>query len=212
MPAEQLALTLRPDERVSVARAARPRRPKLRLVHSQIPLFRARVIPETRGDCSWARDAEGYPCCPYLSCRHHLFNDRPEAFEKLVDAPWPHKEKWPQTCSLDVADAVDAALPGQRIIGVGELLKRSDPTVNGTLRLSDVGALMGCSGERARQLEASGSAKVRDAAPIVDAFEDYDPAPGFGEWRAPELDDLTYQPRVESVRASKPGPFEGFSW
>lgn len=149
---EQLAMALAPDARVTPERR-RVRRRHLLVIDggAQLLLFRRRRIPTTRGDCSWARDSEGLPCCPYLSCRHHLWTDRLDAFEGLVDAP---PAVWPQTCSLDVADAVDAALPGERVIAVGQVLKRADAVEDGTLTLADVGRHLGCSGERARQIEA----------------------------------------------------------
>lgn len=160
---DQLALELQPDERAPVTRARRQRRQHLHLVHAQLELdWPRRRIPQTRGDCSWARDSAGYPCCPYLSCRHHLWSDTPERldeFEALVDRP---PGTWPQTCSLDVADAVHMGLSGATLVGVGRLLAKRDPGEDGTLRLIDVGRHLGISGERARQIEASAAKRRGD--------------------------------------------------
>lgn len=93
--------------------------------------------PVTRGDCLKGGCNARRPC-PWVSCRHHL------ALDVLSGGGlryWPGEtEVWEmaETCSLDVAD-------------------------RGGATLMEVGALMGVTRERIRQVQETGLEKMRSA-------------------------------------------------
>lgn len=73
--------------------------------------------------------------CPWVSCRHHLYADIKERTGRLLvqdDEPWD----LPETCSLDVAN-------------------------HGGETLEYIGALLGLTRERVRQIEDIALRKVR---------------------------------------------------
>lgn len=90
--------------------------------------------PRTRGDCkSMSRP------CPFVSCSHHLYLDvNPDT--GAIKINFPRLEVWEmrETCSLDVADR------------------------NG-ITLEEIGAILGVTRERIRQVENDGLAKMKDA-------------------------------------------------
>lgn len=95
--------------------------------------------PATRAECEPGGALHLRPC-PYVGCKHHLFLDPGRAAKGSVRFAFPGKEphEIPASCSLDEA-------------------------ARGGHTLDEVGARMGMTRERTRQLEASGLAKVRDA-------------------------------------------------
>jgi hypothetical protein len=152
--------------------------------------------------------------CPYASCRHHLYSGegRWAAFEALLDEREPN---WPYTCSIAVAHDVDDALPGQRI-GAGKIIpvKAGNLTDRGNLALADVGRHLGCSGERARQLEAQALAKAAQSPVLAEAMAP-DPTGTAEEWAALEalvLVDRSSCPVGGAGGSTISAPFEGWSW
>lgn len=88
--------------------------------------------PETRAQCR-----NGPRPCLWVSCRFHLYLDVNQATGSLK-LNFPHLEPWqlPQSCALDLAE-------------------------QGGLTLEAIGALLNLTRERARQLEQSGLAKLK---------------------------------------------------
>ncbi|MBI1945250.1 MAG: DNA-binding protein [Deltaproteobacteria bacterium] len=88
--------------------------------------------PETRAQCR-----SGPRPCLWVSCRFHLYLDVNQATGSLK-LNFPHLEPWqlPQSCALDLAE-------------------------QGGLTLEAIGALLNLTRERARQLEQSGLAKLK---------------------------------------------------
>ena len=115
-------------------------------------------LPATRFDCVRDREQYAMPCCPYLTCRHHLWHTRAEEFDAMLDKP---PAEWPHTCSLDVADAVALSFPGTKVPGLGHIDNHHDSVKRGCLRKLDVGRHLGISGERARQLEVQALEHMR---------------------------------------------------
>jgi hypothetical protein len=95
--------------------------------------------PATRAECEPGGALHLRPC-PYVGRKHHLFLDPGRAAKGSVRFAFPGKEphEIPASCSLDEA-------------------------ARGGHTLDEVGARMGMTRERTRQLEASGLAKVSDA-------------------------------------------------
>lgn len=91
-----------------------------------------RERPETRAQCR-----SGPRPCLWVSCRFHLYLDVNQATGSLK-LNFPHLEPWqlPQSCALDLAE-------------------------QGGLTLEAIGALLNLTRERARQLEQSGLAKLK---------------------------------------------------
>lgn len=93
--------------------------------------------PRTRGDC-----ADGARPCPWVGCRHNLLIDvHPETGSIQINAFDPDAgevdlDALPDTCALDVAD-------------------------RGGMTLEEVGARLGITRERARQVEQAALEKVR---------------------------------------------------
>ena len=86
--------------------------------------------PKTRAGCV----AVPRPC-PFVSCRHNLYLDVGETGALRINFPGQEPDEMTASCVLDLVE------DGPRI-------------------LDTIGALMGLSKERARQIEASGLAKV----------------------------------------------------
>lgn len=94
--------------------------------------------PRTRGDCK-----DGPRPCPWASCRHHLLLEVSEDFGTIkLNHPGKSLDELEDTCALDVADRVDA--------GTAPLFGREK-----LMPLEKVGAHLGLTLERARQIEAS---------------------------------------------------------
>lgn len=107
----------------------------------------------TRADCPDLKDGP----CPYVSCRHHLFLDvtycgniQPNFPDAFLDDGTPDLERLPATCSLNVAESMDATL-------------------------EDVGQMFGVTRERARQIEASGLDSLRRALMRLGQLERLEP-------------------------------------
>ncbi len=81
------------------------------------------VRPKTRRDC-----VDGPRPCPFVGCRHHLYLDVTEGGELKLNFPGLEPDELEVSCSLDVADT-------------------------GWALLEEVGAVMGVTAERVRQLE-----------------------------------------------------------
>ena len=150
-------LTMFPLDLIAEARKPSKRRDHgvVRLPQLDLPI---RQLPATRQDCQREIQTREMGACPWLTCRHHLWHERAEEFSALLDSP---PAVWPHTCSLDVADAVAAALPGADIPGVGTVTLSKSSAERALLSKAWVGAHMGLSGERARQLEQSGLEHLR---------------------------------------------------
>jgi hypothetical protein len=139
----------------------------------RLPLFlEFRRLPPTYGDCQAERADYPERCCPYLSCRHHLYGDleqskgaRIREFEALLDDP---PAEWPHTCSLDVADAVANGQPGT-VPHVGDVVPDKDSNGRGVvLRKVSLADLMGLSRERVRQLLLEGLDHARKRPVIAE--------------------------------------------
>lgn len=108
---------------------------------TQLSLMSTRTTPRTRGECE-----DGVRPCPYVACRHHLW-----AEDERPGRPWDGKRPPPvvrahseHTCALDVAH------------------DQEDRDKDGVLGLAHVGARLGITGERARQIEAEALAKLKE--------------------------------------------------
>jgi hypothetical protein len=108
---------------------------------TQLALLSVRTTPLTRGACE-----DGPRPCRYTACRHHLWaeDERPGR---------PHKGKHPlpvvrvhseHTCALDVAH------------------QQEHRDANGNLSQERVGAMLGITGERVRQLEQRALAWLKE--------------------------------------------------
>lgn len=101
--------------------------------------------PRTRGDCL---NGSNVRPCPWASCGHHLAYDVDEQRGSLIVNREIAIEDMRETCSLDMAD-------------------------EGALNLSEVGALLGLSRERVRQIEERALDKLRaECARLGLQFED----------------------------------------
>lgn len=89
------------------------------------------VRPKTRADC-----ANVPRPCPFVSCRHNLYLDVRDDGYLRVNFPDRQPDEMVASCVLDLA-------------------------IDGPRTLDIIGALMGVSKERARQLERTGLNKVR---------------------------------------------------
>ena len=89
------------------------------------------IRPRTRSQC-----ADVPRPCPFVSCRHHLYLDVREDGSMRVNFPDREPDEMMASCTLDLA-------------------------TDGPRTLDIIGALMGVSKERARQLERTGLQKVR---------------------------------------------------
>lgn len=98
--------------------------------------------PKTRGDC-----VDGPRPCPFASCRHHLLFDMVRDGRGATRLKLAHGHDDPtlleESCSLDVADS-------------------------GGMVLAEVGEILGIVRERARQIEAKATAKIREAGGLAD--------------------------------------------
>lgn len=118
------------------AREKRRAPPKKTSGESVIPSDEAELLqllrPRNRSDCRG-----GQRPCPWYGCRHHLGLDvSPSGSMKLSTVPL---EQMADTCSLDVADRVDA----------------------GDVALDQVAEMLGVSTERARQIEWNAMGRLR---------------------------------------------------
>ena len=144
-------------------------RRRLPMVAETLDLFEPDPRPRTRGDC-----VNGPRPCPYVSCRAHLLLEIGESGNLLPNFPelmgdWtysgplhedgsffqsgegrvvegPHMEAMPATCSLDVADQIDA------------LTSDDDDVTN-----ERIGRHLNLSRERIRQIAAMAFDEIRDA-------------------------------------------------
>jgi DNA-directed RNA polymerase specialized sigma24 family protein len=122
---------------------------------SAAPRFELRPI--VRGDC-----ADGPRPCPHVSCRQHLLREWPLVGREALAASPDWAEGWrthpatrgagslaealarmPATCALDVVDDAPDGLP-----------------------LEEIGRLLGCTRERARQIEAVALRKLAASAAV----------------------------------------------
>lgn len=88
--------------------------------------------PESRSDC-----VDGQRPCPWVSCKFHLYLDV-NPITGSIKLNFPDKEVWEleDSCVLDVAE-------------------------RGPVTLEEVGTIMNLTRERIRQLEASGTKKIK---------------------------------------------------
>ena len=135
-----------------------------------------RRLPSTYGECQRLNAGSSRPgVCPFVSCRHHLYSERPEDFAALVDAS---PRQWPKTCSLEIADAVAGECGDVQsdVEGVGSVIDRG-------LCLTGVGAHLGLSGERVRQLQGDALERVKAHPIMQEAAGDIDPGTApRGHW------------------------------
>lgn len=108
---------------------------------TQLSLMSTRTTPATRGECE-----EGARPCPYTACRHHL-----HAEDERPGRPWAGKRPPPlvrahssETCALDVAH------------------DQEHRDRDGLLGLAAIGAMLGITGERARQIEERALLKLKE--------------------------------------------------
>jgi hypothetical protein len=88
--------------------------------------------PRTRGDC-----VGGERPCPWVGCRYHLYlHVNPETGRIAMAYPDLEPDEIGESCSLDVAD-------------------------RGGVTLEEVGAIMGLTRERIRQVQVTGLVKLR---------------------------------------------------
>lgn len=90
--------------------------------------------PKTRAECIGAERP-----CPWVGCRYHLYLDvNHETGSIKFNYPDRDVDEIPQTCALDVAD-------------------------HGGATLEEIGAFLGITRERARQIEVHAAMQVRAA-------------------------------------------------
>jgi DNA-directed RNA polymerase specialized sigma24 family protein len=113
--------------------------------------LRFELRPVVRGDC-----ADGARPCPHVACKYHLLREWPLVGRGALAASPDWADGWrthpatrgaaslaealdrmPATCALDVIDAAPDGLP-----------------------LEEIGRLLGCTRERARQIEARALRKL----------------------------------------------------
>lgn len=148
--------------------------------------------PKTRGDCLPGGCNEARPC-PFVSCRHHLYlSVKTTGSITLHHGPGVEPWELAETCALDVADR------GRR--------DGFDGIDHGHATLEEVGALVGITRERVRQLVERGLAAVAagvDTATALAALDSVDER--AGEERAPVPPSLPVTRRyLPVVRAEAP--------
>ena len=101
-----------------------------RFYKERMPLVRLRLVhaadsdrPRTRGEC-----VDGARPCPWVGCRQHLYLDVTRAGNLQLNFPDLEPDEMGESCALDLAD-------------------------RGENSLEDIGAAMGVTRERARQIE-----------------------------------------------------------
>jgi hypothetical protein len=89
--------------------------------------------PQTRADC-----VNGIRPCPWVGCKFHLYLDvHPNSGALKLNHPGLEPDEIGETCALDVADRGPALSP-------------------------DIGRYLNVTPERAQQIEATATARVRD--------------------------------------------------
>lgn len=122
------------------ARRPRPRTLSVRQLLRIVMTEPARFVeideprPKTRAEC-----IDAVRPCPWIGCRHHLYMDvNPETGGMKINHPGRDVDEIPETCALDVAD-------------------------RGGATLEEIGAMLGITRERARQIEVHAATVVRAA-------------------------------------------------
>ena len=99
--------------------------------------------PLTRGDCENAPRP-----CPWVGCKHHLFLDVTHTGAIRLNFPGQHPEDLTRSCALDVA-------------------------ADGGASLDEVGAILGITRERIRQIEAKARLAMR-ADTSLEPYNDFE--------------------------------------
>lgn len=100
--------------------------------------------PATRGECR----SVARPC-PYVGCKYHLFLDELPSRSLLFNHPAREPSELSHSCSLDVADL-------------------------GGATLEEVGAVLGITRERVRQIQERALVKLRTRGVLLERLKDAD--------------------------------------